>query len=273
MLSASRDPLTTQSGDVLAGQVEKLKTLFPECVAEGRVDFERLRATLGGAADDGGRFRFTWAGKADAIRLLQTPTSATLVPAPAESVNFKSTRNVFVEGENLEVLKLLLKPYDGRVKLVYIDPPYNTGQDFIYPDNFADPLGEYLRRTGQADDAGNLLTSNPETSGRYHSAWLSMMYPRLFLARQLLTDDGVICVSIDDHEVHHLRTLMNEVFGEENFVACCVWQKRYSRENRGIIGDVHEYLVWYARNTERWAAVRNLLPLSDEQRAQYRKLE
>jgi adenine-specific DNA-methyltransferase len=168
------------------------------------------------------------------------------------------------------VLKLLYKAYAGKVKLVYIDPPYNTGQDFIYPDNFADPLAAYLQLTGQQDAAGNLLTSNPETSGRYHSAWLSMMLPRLFLARQLLRDDGVLFVSIDDHEVHHLRMLMNEIFGEENFVACCIWQKRYSRENRGIIGDVHDYIVVYARNIECFAEVRNLLPLDAESRSHYR---
>lgn len=269
MPTSSRDPLPTLSGDVLAGQVDKLKALFPECVSEGRVDFDKLRATLGGAADDGGRFRFSWAGKADAIRLLQTPTQATLVPAPAEGVNPDATRNVFIEGENLEVLKLLLKPYDGRVKLIYIDPPYNTGQDFIYPDNFADPLGEYLRRTGQADDAGNLLTSNPETSGRYHSAWLSMMYPRLFLARQMLTDDGVIFVSIDDHEVHHLRMLMNEVFGEENFLAHIVWQKRYvSNVTAKYLSDMHDHIIVFGRDIEQVAVQR--LERTEEQIADYR---
>ena len=138
---------------------------------------------------------------------------------PEESVNFDTTQNLFIEGDNLEVLKLLYKPYFGRVKMIYIDPPYNTGNDFIYPDNFADPLDTYLQLTGQKDAEGNLLTTNPETSGRYHSAWLTMMYPRLFLARQLLREDGVIFVSIDDHEVHNLRMLMNEIFGEENFVA------------------------------------------------------
>ncbi len=140
-------------------------------------------------------------------------------------MDFDKTSNVFIEGENLEVLKLLFKPYFGRVNLIYIDPPYNTGQDFVYPDNYTDPLKNYLEITGQIDAEGNLLTSNPETSGRYHSAWLSMMYPRLFLARQLLDDKGVICVSIDDFEDHHLRLLMNEIFGEENFVAQLVWEK------------------------------------------------
>jgi adenine-specific DNA-methyltransferase len=259
------------SGDVLAEQIARLRTLFPEVFVEGKIDFDKLRATLGASVDSGpSRFSFTWAGKDDAISLLQTPSRATLTPCPEESVHFDATGNAFIEGDNLEVLKLLFKPYFGRVKLIYIDPPYNTGQDFVYPDDYADPLKTYLEITGQADTEGNRLTSNPETSGRYHSSWLSMMYPRLFLARQLLRDDGVICVSIDDHEVHHLRMLMNEVFGEENFVATCVWQKRYSRENRGVIGDVHDYLVFFARDLEKYSEVRNLLPLDEENKSHYR---
>ena len=266
-----REKVAATSGDVLEEQIAKLRRLFPEVVVEGKIDFEKLRATLGAAAESGpGRFSFTWAGKDDAIALLQTPSRATLVPCPEQSVDFAATGNTFIEGDNLEVLKLLFKPYFGRVKLIYIDPPYNTGQDFVYPDNYADPLNTYLQLTGQADAEGNLLTSNPETSGRYHSAWLSMMYPRMFLARQLLRDDGVICVSIDDHEIHHLRMLMNEVFGEENFIATCIWQKRYSRENRGIIGDVHDYMVFFARELEAFSHVRNLLPLDAESKSVYK---
>lgn len=247
-----RVPLT--SGDVPESQMTRLRSLFPEVIVEGKIDFDRLRATLGHSAESGpGRFSFTWAGKDDALALLQTPSQGTLVPCPDGSVNFGTTSNVFIEGDNLEVLKLLFKPYFGRVKLIYIDPPYNTGQDFVYPDNYADPLKTYLQLTGQADGDGNLLTSNPETNGRYHSAWLSMMYPRLFLARQLLTEeDGVICVSIDDHEVHHLRLVMNEVFGEENFVAQMVWKSRQhpdARATTGISTD-HEYILVYSRNDE-----------------------
>lgn len=189
--SRTRESVPASSGDIVAEQIAKLRKLFPEVVSEDNIDFDKLRATLGAAVEAGpGRFSFTWAGKDDAIALLQTPSRATLVPCPDESVNFATTGNAFIEGDNLEVLKLLFKPYFGRVKLIYIDPPYNTGQDFVYPDNYADPLNTYLQLTGQADAAGNLLTSNPETSGRYHSAWLSMMYPRLFLARQLLREDG-----------------------------------------------------------------------------------
>ena len=228
----------------------RLRNLFPEAFIEGRIDFERLRATLGAAAEPGpGRFHFSWAGKHDAVALLQTPSRGTLVPCPDQSVNFDATGNIFIEGDNLEVLKLLFKPYFGRVKLIYIDPPYNTGQDFVYPDNYADPLKTYLQLTGQVDSEGNLLTSNPETSGRYHSAWLSMMYPRLFLARQLLSDDGMIFVSIDDHEVDHLRMLMNEIYGEENRIECFIWKKSYgggAKEKYAVTQ--HEYVLLYAKD-------------------------
>lgn len=210
------EPVIKETTGVLINRIEQLKQIFPEVFTEGRVDFEKLRASLG-SFEDGRpeRYTFTWAGKRDAIRLLQTPCRATLIPAKDESVNFDSTEHLFIEGDNLEVLKLLYKSYFGRVKMIYIDPPYNTGNDFIYPDNYADPLDTYLKVTGQKDADGNMLTSNPETGGRYHSAWLSMMYPRLFLARQLLREDGVIFVSIDDHEVYNLRLIMNEVFGED----------------------------------------------------------
>jgi len=266
-----REHVSATSGDVLEAQIKSLRQLFPEVFVEGKIDFEKLKVTLGGAAESGpGRFNFSWAGKDDAVSLLLTPSQGTLVPCKEQSVNFESTSNAFVEGDNLEVLKLLFKAYFGRVKLIYIDPPYNTGQDFVYPDNYTNPLKTYLQITGQVDAEGNLLSSNPETSGRYHSTWLSMMYPRLFLARQLLKENGLISVSIDDHEVHHLRILMNEIFGEENFVATCVWQKRYSRENRGIIGDVHEYLVFYARDIEVLARTRNLLPMDEESEAVYK---
>ena len=215
------------SADITAEQLEQLMALFPEVFTEGKIDFGKLRATLGDIVDDTPeRYSFTWAGKREAIQVLQTPSRATLKPEKSESVDFDTTQNLFIEGDNLEVLKLLRKSYDQQVKLIYIDPPYNTGNDFIYPDNYTDPLDNYLQVTGQKDSEGNLQTSNPETSGRYHSAWLSMMYPRLFLARQLLREDGVIFVSIDDREVYNLRLLMNEVFGEENFVACICLAKK-----------------------------------------------
>jgi len=237
------------SGDILETQIANLRALFPEVFVEGKIDFDKLRATLGASTESGpGHFHFTWAGKDDAVALLQTPSRGTLIPCPEESINFDTTGNVFIEGDNLEVLKLLFKPYFGRVKLIYIDPPYNTGQDFVYPDNYADPLKTYLQLTGQVDSEGNLLTSNPETSGRYHSAWLSMMYPRLFLARQLLCDEGLIFISCDDHEVHHLRLLLNEVFGEENFVAQVAWQTVYGGGAKAKhVVNMHEYILVFAR--------------------------
>jgi len=243
-------PVAMTFPDIINEQIEGLRVGFPEAFSEGRVDWERLRATLGEIVDDGPeRYSFTWAGKQDAIRALQTPSRATLVPCPEESVNWDTTQHVFIEGENLEVLKLLYKTYFGRVKMIYIDPPYNTGNDFVYPDNYADPLDTSLQITGQKDSEGNLLTSNPQTSGRYHSAWLSMMYPRLFLARQLLREDGVIFVSIDDNEIHSLRMLMNEVFGEDSFVAQFVWKSRQNKDNRNVTGASidHEYVICYGK--------------------------
>lgn len=271
LVPAQRERVSTQSCDMVETRLSDLQCIFPEVFVEGKLDIEKLRTILGTAAEAGhSRYHFGWAGKNDAVALLQTPSRATLLPVPEESLNFDSTENLFIEGDNLEVLKLLFKPYFGRVKLIYIDPPYNTGQDFIYPDNYADPLKTYLQLTGQVDSEGNLLTSNPETGGRYHSSWLSMMYPRLFLARQLLREDGLVCISIDDHEMHHLRLLLNEIFGEENFIATCIWQKRYSRENRGIIGDVHDYLVFFAREKETLSQFRGLLRMDEESEAVYK---
>jgi adenine-specific DNA-methyltransferase len=266
---AKGKPISKTSADFLAERNAQLKALFPETFIEGKVSFDKLRESLGDLVDVGPeRYTFTWAGKRAAIRLLQTPTRATLVPGREESVNFDTTQHLFIEGDNLEVLKLLYKSYFGRVKMIYIDPPYNTGNDFIYSDNYTDPLGAYLRHTGQADEAGNLLTSNPETGGRYHSAWLSMMYPRLFLARQLLREDGVIFVSIDDHEVHNLRLLMNEVFGEENFITTVIWQKVYSpKSSARHFSEDHDYVVVYARNAETWMP--SLMPRTAEMDARY----
>jgi len=209
-----------------------LKEELPEIWTEGKIDFDKLKETLGETIDDSSeRYSFSWSGKRDALRILQTPTRGTLVPARDESIDFDETENLFIEGDNLEVLKLLYKSYFRRVKLIYIDPPFNTGGDFIYPDNFRDPLEPYLKLVGDMDEEGNLLTTNPDTSGRFHSSWLSMMYPRLFIARQLLADDGAIFVEIDDNEVHNLRMIMNEIFGEENFVATIIWQKKYSPQS------------------------------------------
>jgi adenine-specific DNA-methyltransferase len=235
-----------------AERLDLLRELFPEAFAEGKVDWDKMRTTLGEEVSDSPeRYSFSWAGKRDAIRLLQMPSRATLVPAPAESVDWDTTKNAFIEGDNLEVLKLLLKSYYGRVKMIYIDPPYNTGNDFVYPDNYADPLDNYLKLSGQKDAEGNLLTSNADSSGRFHSAWLSMMYPRLFLARQLLRDDGVIFISIDDNEAGNLRLMLNEIFGEENFIDCLIWKKRYGggAKEKHLVS-LHEYIFFYAKNKD-----------------------
>jgi len=250
MAKAGANPVERQSVDLVKENIARLKELFPEAVSEGKVDFEKLKATLGEIVDDKPeRYSFTWAGKRDAIRLLQVPSRATLKPCSEQSVNWDTTKNLFIEGENLEVLKLLYKSYAGRVKMIYIDPPYNTGNDFIYPDDFTDPLENYLMMTAQKDGEGNLLTSNPETSGRYHSAGLSMMYPRLFVARQLLREDGLIFISADDSEVHNLRIIMNEVFGEENFLACIAWEKRFTRSNNAkLFYSLKDSIIVYRRS-------------------------
>ncbi|HZV72180.1 MAG TPA: site-specific DNA-methyltransferase [Conexibacter sp.] len=262
--------LKLRSADVVAPRVEQLAALFPEAVRDGKVDLDALRAVLGDVVDDGPeRFGQSWPGKRDAIRVAQTPSEGTLVPMPEESVDWGTTQNVIVEGENLEVLKLLQRSYHRSVRLIYIDPPYNTGKDFVYPDSFRDPLDEYLRYSGQLDDNGGRLRANSETGGRYHSAWLSMMWPRLHLARSLLRDDGIVVVSIDDTEAPRLRMLLDEIFGEENFVATVIWEKVYAPKNtaRHFSGD-HDYLVVYARDADAWRP--NALPRTEEMERRYR---
>jgi adenine-specific DNA-methyltransferase len=243
----ARVAVARETTSILQEQVESLRVSIPEVFSEGKIDFEKLRTIFGEIIDTRPeKFTFAWSGKRNAIQILQMPTRATLVPAKNESVNFDNTKNFFIEADNLEALKLLYKSYFGKVKMIYIDPPYNTGNDFVYPDDYADPLDTYLKITGQKDSKGNVLTTNPETSGRYHSDWLSMMYPRLFVARQLLRDDGVIFVTIDDKEVHNLRLLMNEIFGEENFIACIIWQ--HSIQPKGYIEKFsvhHNYVLCY----------------------------
>lgn len=216
------EKLNLASRDDLAEAKAELRKLFPAAITEGKIDFEKLRQLLGDDVTEdtpAERFGLSWTGKSDAIRAIQTTTTGTLLPAPKESVNFDTTKNLIIEGDNLEVLKLLQGGYHGRVKMIYIDPPFNTGNEFIYPDNYKEGLADYLKFSGQVSGEGIKLTTNTETDGRYHSKWLTMMYPRLFLARNLLREDGVIFVSIDDHEVHNLRAIMNEIFGEENFLA------------------------------------------------------
>lgn len=249
--------LTGQSLDITSEQIEKLKSLFPQAVKDGKVDFDALKKSLGEEiTTNGDRYGLSWAGKSDCFGHIQQTTSATLKPLKEESVDFDTTENLFIEGDNLEVLKVLQKSYYGKIKMIYIDPPYNTGNDsFIYPDRFAESREDYLQRVGEKDTEGNLMKDgffrkNSKDAGHFHSNWLSMMYPRLFLARNLLKDDGVIFVSIDDNEIHNLRMIMNEIFGEENFVASLIWKSRQivdSRNQNNASGD-HEYILVYCKS-------------------------
>lgn len=240
---------TIQTPDLLKERLAEVGKLLPEAFSEGKLDMDKLKKVLGDLADDRPeRYTFSWAGKRDAIRLLQVPAQGTLVPDKDQSVEFDKTENMIIEGDNLEVLKLLYRSYFGRVKMIYIDPPYNRDADTVYEDNYEAPLQAYLLQTEQITEKGDMLTSKPDKQGRLHSRWLSMMYPRLFVARQLLSDDGVIFVSIDDNEVHNLRLIMNGIFGEENFVNTFAWQARTSRQNDTDISINHEYIVAYAKN-------------------------
>lgn len=242
-----REMIDETTPDMKAELLARLRSVVPEAFSDGQLDLEKLAAVAGDQVATGPeRYGITWPGKREAISMLQAPSRATLVPERDQSVNFDDAQHVFIEGENLEVLKLLYKSYFGKVKLIYIDPPYNTGNDFIYHDNFADPLAAYLIQTGQMTDDGALTTSAPERAGRFHSNWLSMMYPRLSMARQMLKDDGLILISINDAEVSNLRLLCDEVFGEENFIAQMVWEK--GRKNDAKLLSVgHEYIIVYAR--------------------------
>jgi adenine specific DNA methylase Mod len=251
-----------KSTDVRQEKIEKLKEIMPEIFTEGKIDQHQLNLTLGEVVvTEGERYVLNWAGKTDAFKVLQETTTATFVPAEKESVDFDKTQNIFIEGENLEVLKVLQKSYYGKIKMIYIDPPYNTGNDsFIYPDRFQESKDEYLKRIGDKDEEGlltkeGLFRKNNKESGHFHSNWLSMMYPRLFLARNLLREDGVIFVSIDDNEVHNLRLLMNEIFGEENFCNSVVIKRGAKSVQRQFdtidkLGCGYETVLMYKRNTE-----------------------
>jgi adenine-specific DNA-methyltransferase len=238
--------------------LHSLKELMPEIFSESKVDWERLKATLGEDINfSNERYVLNWAGKSDAFRVLQAPSTRTLISAKGESINFDEAEHIFVEGENLEVLKILQKSYFGKIKMIYIDPPYNTGNDsFIYPDKFSETKEEYQKKVGDKDEEGymtreGMFRKNSKENGQYHSNWLNMMYPRLFLARNLLRDDGTIFISIDDNEVHNLRLLMNEIFGEENFIGNFLWRRRQNADNRNQsnVSVDHEYIVTYSKSS------------------------
>lgn len=227
--------------DIEQTNLDKLRAVFPECVSEGKLDIDKLLALCGEYIEnDFEKYKFEWKGKAECLKLAQKRSTGTLRPCPDESVNWDTTQNLYIEGDNLEVLKLLQTAYYRKVKMIYIDPPYNTGNDFVYADDFADPMARYKEVTQQT------TKSNPETMGRYHTNWLNMMYPRLRLAANLLQDDGVIFISIDDNEVTNLRKICDEVFGEENFVGCGVWKRRTSSAmDQSKVSTDHEYLLMY----------------------------
>ncbi len=265
----ANDP-ETRSADLVADNLAQLRALFPEAFTEGGIDFEALRQLLGDAVDDGEeKYGLNWHGKRRARRLALTPSAGTLRPCPEESVDWDATQNLMIEGDNLEVLKLLQKSYAGKVKLIYIDPPYNTGNDFVYPDDYKDGINNYLKITWQVDGNGHRLSSNTESSGRFHTEWLNMMYPRLKLARNLLRKDGVIFISIDDNEFHSLRAIMDDIFGVENFVATVIWHKMDSPKNSAIhFSEDHDYILVFARDLETWRP--NSLPRTSKMLARYK---
>ena len=257
--------LTGKTPDIGEENIKKLMTMFPEVVTEGKVDFEKLKQLLGEYVDDSNeRYNFTWNGKGRALRLSQTPSLGTLRPCKEESKNWDTTQNLYIEGDNLEVLKLLQKSYYGKIKMIYIDPPYNTGKDFVYKDDFHDSLENYKRITGQVDGNGKAISTNTETSGRYHTDWLNMMYPRLRLARNLLKDDGVIFISIDDNEVHNLIKICDEVFGEANRIALICHKARASVSNDKIISNNHNIILFYAKNVNVIESIRKDIGLDPE---------
>ena len=275
--------LKMQSLDVYGNNVQKIAALFPQCVTErldkeGKpelaIDFDKLRAELSNEVLDEGeeRYQFTWPDKRAASRLANTPTTQTLRPCREESVDFDNTQNLYIEGDNLDVLKVLRETYLGKVKMIYIDPPYNTGNDFVYNDDFAQGKGDFEAQSGLFDDEGNQtvdpMQRNTESNGRFHTDWLNMIYPRLKVARDFLTEDGVIFISIDDNEVENLRKLCDEIFGEQNFVAQLIWERAYSPKNDArFISNSHDYVLMYCKDINIFKIGR--LPRTDEANARY----
>lgn len=252
------------SMNIEQANIQKLYSVFPECFVEGKLDIDKLLSLCGQYIDnDFEKYKFEWKGKADCLRIAQKRSTGTLRPCKEESVNWDNTQNLYIEGDNLEVLKLLQTTYYGKVKMIYIDPPYNTGNDFVYEDDFADPMAKYKEVTSQT------TKSNPETMGRYHTNWLNMMYPRLRLASNLLRDDGVIFISIDDNEVDNLKKLCNEVFGEENFIAQMIWERAFAPKNDAkYISNSHDYVLIYAKSIENFSIGK--LERTEEANARYK---
>ncbi|VWL92354.1 DNA methylase [Collinsella sp. AK_207A] len=273
------DKIERQTADLTAENVERLGELFPNVMTEVRepdgtlrhvVDFDALREQLGDVAEGPReRYQFTWPGKREARAEARRPCTKTLRPQPEKSKDWDTTENLYIEGDNLEALKLLRNTYAGKVKMIYIDPPYNTGHDFIYDDDFAQSREDYDAQSGDYDEEGGRLVANPESNGRFHSDWCSMMYPRLLLARDLLTEDGVIFISIDDSEQLNLRELCNEVFNERNFIAQLIWERAYAPKNDAkYVSNSHDYVLMYAKNADEFKIGR--LPRTAEANARYK---
>lgn len=271
--------LRMQSLDVTSSNIDKIARLFPQCVTEHKdkdgktvlgIDFEKLRDELSSDVIDDGeeRYQFTWPDKKAHAHLANTPTNKTLRPCREESVDFDHTQNLYIEGDNLDVLKVLRETYLGKVKMIYIDPPYNTGNDFVYNDDFSLDADEYKENSGQTDEDGNRLVQNTESNGRFHTDWLNMIYPRLKVAKDLLTEDEVIFISIDDNEVENLKKVCNEVFGEGNFIAQLIWERAYSPKNDArFISNSHDYILMYAKSIDTFTIGR--LPRTEEANARY----
>lgn len=258
-----------QTPDLTDDAVSKLLELFPEIKTDGnRIDFDKLKTILSKDIDDSPEhFDFTWNGKKRAMKNAQTSSTGTLRPQRDKSVNWDETENVYIEGDNLEALKLLQKPYNGKIKMIYLDPPYNTGKDFVYKDNFRDGIENYLEQTGQVDSEGNRLSVNSETSGRYHTEWLNMMYPRLKVARNLLSENGMIFISIDFNESSNLRKLLDEIFGENNFIADIAWRRSDNQANIGSFATVRDSILVYSKNYQKMDLGK--LPLSEKAQKEY----
>lgn len=242
------------SMNIKEAQLEKLKSIFPEVFTEGlKVDWEKLKLTLGESVDVGKeRYGMMWPGKAECFKTIQEPSIGTLIPCREESIDFDNTQNLFIEGDNLEVLKLLQRSYIGKVKIIYIDPPYNTGKEFIYPDNYSESLDTYLEYTGQIDSSGKKYGTNTDKDGRFHSKWINMIFPRLMLAKNLLKEDGVLFISIDDNEVATLKLLCNEIFGEDNFVEQFIIRSNpRGNQAKKLVASEHEYILCYIKNKEK----------------------
>lgn len=273
------EKLKMQTADGVQDNISRIAELFPECITEvktqrGRikrsVDFDKLRQLLSSDIVEGNeeRYQFTWPDKRKAILAANAPINATLRPCPEESVDFDTTQNLYIEGDNLDVLKCLKETYLHKVKMIYIDPPYNTGNDFVYEDDFAESAAEYLANSGQFDEQGNRLVTNTESNGRFHTDWLNMIYPRLKVARDLLTEDGVIFISIDDHEVENLKKICNEIFGEQNFIAQLVWERAFAPKNDAkFVSNSHDYILMFSKNINNFEIGR--LPRTEEADARY----